>query len=154
MWQQDDDCFGFLGGGEVRGGTLTSEFAMLVWADTTNSTEFPYNLWLYQKYFPVERIAWGLYPTHRCEGSNLHSSCTCQPCCWKAEVMNSKCASRARFHICSRSWNNSENGAFGPSHAGEINLQRRCLIAYTQKKKSHLLIHQGLVIDKNTQCRF
>ena len=33
-------------------------------ADTTNSTEFPYNLWLYQKYFPIDRIGWGLYPTH------------------------------------------------------------------------------------------
>ena len=33
-------------------------------ADTTNNTEFPYNLWLYQKYFPIDRIGWGLYPTH------------------------------------------------------------------------------------------
>ena len=31
---------------------------------TTNTTEFPYNLWLYQKYYDIERIGWGLYPTH------------------------------------------------------------------------------------------
>ena len=31
---------------------------------TTNSTEFPFSLWLYQKYFDIERIGWGLYPTH------------------------------------------------------------------------------------------
>ena len=25
---------------------------------TTNSTEFPFSLWLYQKYFDIERIGW------------------------------------------------------------------------------------------------
>jgi hypothetical protein len=32
-------------------------------ADTTNSSELPYDLWLYQKYFPIQRIGFGLYPT-------------------------------------------------------------------------------------------
>ena len=30
---------------------------------TTNSSEFPFDLWLYQKYFSVDRIGFGLYPT-------------------------------------------------------------------------------------------
>ena len=32
-------------------------------------TEFPFSLWLYQKYFDIERIGWGLYPTHNWTGA-------------------------------------------------------------------------------------
>ena len=30
---------------------------------TKNSTEFPFSLWLYQKYFPIDRIGFGVWPT-------------------------------------------------------------------------------------------
>ena len=30
---------------------------------TANSTEVPYITWIYQKYFKIDRIGWGLYPT-------------------------------------------------------------------------------------------
>ena len=30
---------------------------------TQNSTEFPYSLWYYQKYFPISRLGFGVWPT-------------------------------------------------------------------------------------------
>ncbi len=57
---------------------------------TTNTTEFPYNLWLYQKYYDIERIGWGLYPTHTWNNSEIRlpASVTALDVCSPVELGN------------------------------------------------------------------
>ena len=34
---------------------------------TRNSTEFPFSLWYYQKYFKISRLGFGVWPTNKVE---------------------------------------------------------------------------------------
>eukprot|EP01052_Picozoa_sp_SAG31_P012708 SAG31_NODE_748_length_12390_cov_6.306484_12_plen_289_part_00 len=45
---------------------LSPELDLIIPMDTysTNTSDFRTSLWLYQKYFQVSHIGWGLYPTH------------------------------------------------------------------------------------------